>query len=334
MPTGSKPRRTPRVGAALAVVLGGFVAAISSGCPDNFCFLKVCNGRGECSCPVSSCSDGAGFDTTQNRCRCLAGFFEVAGHCLDQNHANAYCGRGYGWANTGCVKLTCKPGDSLDSTTGMCVPKDQVAAQAGVQVGQGQTIGCTQGNVLVVDNGKSACVPAAQSCAKDETWNGQACQKTASCPTGSAWDAARGQCVPFSQSGSSGAAVDVVTWAQTNYGANGGPGSPSFCSTFATKPWSFGISDGQTAVIRVAISLSFPGQDVAKGQLSTQAVYDYSGGAVPPQGTAAVQSGAQSSFGALVAGGGKANQTQVQTTVKCPVVNASKPQVVPATGGA
>ena len=257
----------------------------------------------------------------------------MAGHCLDQPHASAYCGRGYAFQNAGCVKLSCKPGDNVDVSTGLCVPKEQIAAQSGVQVGQGQKVGCPAGNTLVVDNGVAACVPAAQACAKDETWNGQACQKVASCTTGSAWDAARHQCIAFSQNGSDAANIDVNTWAQTTYGVNGGPGTASFCSTFATKPYSLGISDGQTGIIRVTVSMTFGGRDVAKGQLATQAVYDTNGGAVPQQGAAAVQAGAQTSFGALVQSGGKASADSAQTTVKCPVVNAAKPQAVPETGG-
>ncbi len=170
----SAPSRV--LGRAAAVVFLGVGAALglgSAGCPANFCFLKVCDGRGECSCPLSTCADGAGFDTTQNRCRCLRGFFEVAGHCLDQQHANAYCGKGYGFENGGCLKLACKTGDTLDATTGLCVPKEQLAAQSGVQVGQGQKVGCPAGDTLVVDNGIGACVPAGQACARDETWNGQ-----------------------------------------------------------------------------------------------------------------------------------------------------------------
>src|SRR4051794_27912063 len=98
------------------LALGGVLAGFVSGCPQNFCFLKICDGRGNCECSLSSCSDGAGFDTKLNRCRCLRNYFDVAGQCLDQSHANAYCGRGFAWAQTGCVKLQCKPGDVLDTS--------------------------------------------------------------------------------------------------------------------------------------------------------------------------------------------------------------------------
>jgi hypothetical protein len=337
--TRAKKARSPRARASLPalagwlVAMGGALGALASGCPDNVCLLKVCDGRGNCSCSLSTCSDGAGFDTKLNRCRCLRGYFDVAGQCLDQAHANQYCGRGFAWQQTGCVKLSCKPGDSLDLATGLCVPKEQVAAQAGVQVGQGQKVGCPAGQTLVVDSGVAACVPSDQACAKDEVWNGKACQKTVNCGTGASWDPVRQQCVAYSQSGGDTVNVDVATWAMSNYGPNGGTGTPAFCSTFATKPWSFGVSEGQSAYIRVAITMSFPGSAISKGQVTTQAVYDFNGGPVPQKGADAVQAGAQSSFGALVAGGGKASVESMVTTVKCLVVNAAKPQAVPESGG-
>ncbi len=316
-----------------ALVLGLGVSPLLTGCPENACFLKVCNGA-DCRCSISSCSDGAAFDVQQNRCRCLRGYFDVAGQCLDQWHANAYCGRGYAWANGGCAELQCRPGDQLDVTTGGCVPKAQVAQQAGVAVGQGQKVGCPAGQKLVFDSGVAACVPASQACAKDETWNGTACQKTTTCATGSAWDPARGQCVAYAQGGgSSELTVDVATWAASNYGQNGGSGTPSFCSTFAKKPYGFGLQPGSSALVRVQIMMSFPGQEVSKGQMQTVSAYDANGAPVPAKGASDVQAGADTTFEALVAGGGRASVPSAQTMVKCVVTNSAKPQAVPESGG-
>ena len=333
-------RATRNAGWARRLVLGGLgalgmagAALATTGCPENSCFLKYCE-NGRCSCPVSSCPDGAAFDIKQNRCRCVVGFFDVAGQCLDQTHANAYCGKGYAFQGGGCVQLQCRPGDHLDLQTGLCVPKEQVAQQAGVQLGQGQKVGCPAGQVLVVDSGASACVPAAQSCAKDEVWNGSACQKTAACQTGSTWDPTRNQCVGYTNGGGEGAlSVDVATWSASNYGPNGGPGTPSFCSTFAKKPYSFGIAPGSSAVVRVQITMSFADQSIQKGQLFTAPVFDVSNGPVGAKGTADVQAGAYTTFEALVAGGGHASVASFSTSVKCTVTNSAKPQAVPESGG-
>ncbi len=309
-----------------------------TGCPANQCFLEICTGK-NCRCSISSCPEGAGYDTKQDRCRCLRGHYDISGQCLTQWQANAYCGKGYAWVGTpdgrgGCQKLACRPGDKMDEKTGWCIPKDQLAQQAGVQLGQGQTLGCPAGQVLVVDGGKSACVPASQSCAKDEVWNGQACVKTTQCPTGQAFDPAQGRCVPFAQSGgSSELVVDVQSWTQSNFGPNGGNGTPAFCSSLAKKPHSFGISQGVTAAVRISIQLSFPSNEVTKGQAQSVAVFDASGNPVPPSGAQEVQMAVQQQFAPLVGGGGRASAAGAGTTVKCLIANASAPVVVPETGG-
>jgi hypothetical protein len=321
--------------ALAAWALFGLGAALvpSLGCPSNACFLEVCV-SGKCRCSISSCQEGAEYDTRQDRCKCSPGRFDIAGQCLTQVQANAYCGRGYAWfgqpgGKGGCQKLRCRPGDKLDDKTGWCIPKEQLAKQAGVQLGQGQTLGCPAGQVLVVDGGLTACVPAAQSCAKDEVYNGQACQKTGQCPTGQVLDPAQGRCVPFATpSGGDEIVVDVTTWAMTTYGPPNGPGAPSFCSQLAKRPHSFGISAGVTAAVRVTVMLSFPNAEVAKGQAQSAAVFAVSGNPVPPSGAQEVQSAVLGSFTPLVAGGGRASTLAVTTTVQCTVTNASTPVVV------
>jgi len=332
----SKPRA---IVAAAGVILAGGAATMASGCPAGACFLEICSGA-NCHCSISSCGDGAGYDTKINHCRCLKGFWDVAGQCLAQDAANRYCGVGYafsgppqGGSGGGCVKLQCKAGDTLDEKTGFCIPKAQVAANSGVSVGQGQTIGCNAGEVLVVDSGQGACVPASESCAKDEIWNGTACQKGVACPNGQAFDVQLGRCVPYASSNGDELSVDVQQWTYTTYGPPNGAGAPSFCSTFSKKPLSFGIVAGSSAVVRVTVNLGFDGGQVAKGKASSQAVFDASGNPVPAPGAADVQAAVDSSFQALVAGGGKASAPTATTTVKCSIVHASKPIVVPETGG-
>ncbi|HTJ81318.1 MAG TPA: hypothetical protein VL400_06325, partial [Polyangiaceae bacterium] len=87
------------------------------------------------------------------------------------------------------------------------------------------------------------------------------------------------------------------------------------------------------AVVRVTVNLAFDGGEVAKGRAQSVAVFDASGNPVPSPGAADVQAAVDSSFQALVAGGGKASAASATTTVKCSVVHASKPIVVPETGG-
>ncbi len=311
----------------------GAMTPLLSGCPANACFLEICNGK-NCRCSISSCAEGAEYDTRRNKCRCSKGFFDIAGQCLTQSKANEYCGPGYAWAGQpngrgGCVKLSCRPGDTMDERTGWCIPKEQVAAQTGVQLGQGQKLGCTKGEVLVVNGGQAACVPQAQACAKDEVWTGQACAKTQPCGTGEAFDATLGRCVPYAAGGGNEFVVNVQQWAYTTYGPPNGAGTPSFCGSFAKKPLSFGIGPGGGALVRVTVNLSFPGGEVARGTSTSSSVYDGSGNAVPPTGAAEVQASVQSNLNTLVQGGGRASAESATTTVKCSVLNGSKPSVVP-----
>jgi len=323
----------------LALIGVAALAALClAGCPSNTCFLKVCSGA-NCRCSISSCSEGAAFDTKQNRCRCLKGFFLVGGQCLEQQAASAFCGKGFYWDGNagGCARGSCKPGDELDESTGMCISQqkvNEVATQMGVPVGQGQKLGCPAGQKLVIDGDKAACVPLAASCAPDEAWTGQACAKVGQCPNGAVFDTAKGQCVQYAQGGdASELRVDVLQWASANYGPNGGTGTTAFCGQFAKKPWSFGVVEGQTALVRVQVMLSFPGNEVAKGVVQTTTVFGASGNPVPQKGAAEVEAAAKSVFAPLAHGGGRASAATSSTTVTCAVINAQKPVSVPATGG-
>ncbi len=303
-----------------------------AGCPDNTCFLKVCS-NGQCRCHLSSCVDGADFDTNQNRCVCMAGRLPVAGQCLTQAAADAYCGVGFRHGPTGCVRIECGPEAQLDEATGACIPLSQVAGNVGVQVGQGEKLGCPPGSELVVEGNTGACVPVGQTCAPDETWSGQACVKQGQCPTGWRWDPGHQRCVEFAKTGDDVTEVDVTQWAWSTYGPDGGQGTTAFCSQFARKPWRFGVPEGQSTLVQVEVQLGFPDQNVSAGAVMTKPSYVGATYAVPAKGAEAVQSAAASLFAPLQQGGGRASTPQATTTVRCAIVNAAKPVAVPATGG-
>jgi len=324
--------------AAPFALLGFALAAVAvlPGCPSGSCWLKVCEGN-NCRCSISSCGDGASFNVKRNRCACNADRIKLAGQCMTTAQANTYCGKGRAWSRGGCVQLSCKPGDEIDETTGWCVSKaqvDQVAKTMGVEVGQGQQLGCPPGQKLVVDGPTAACVPLAQTCAPDEQWNGQACAKVAQCEAGATWDATLGQCVQYAQGADADELkVNVGQWVQTTYGPNAGNGTPAFCNPFAKKPYSFGVAAGTSAAIRVTVQLSFPDSEVAKGVVQTAAVYESGGGALPAKGSAEVDATAKTLASSLITGGGRAGSPTAATVVRCVVVNAATPVAVPASGG-
>lgn len=306
-------------------------------CFTRTCLYVVCDGP-YCRCALSTCGEGAAYDSRIGRCRCLPGRELVGGHCLSREVANTYCGTGYHWENGGCrADQTCNKGDELDHGTGRCIPREQVnqvAQNLGINVGPGQKLGCPEGQKLVIDGPSAACVPLSQTCARDETWNGQACVKTrAPCPEGSAWDATRNGCVAFAQENpSQGLGVNVGQWAYANYGPDGGNGTASFCSAFAKKPWSFAVNEGSTAVVRVTVKLLFPELQIARGTVQTLSVFG-SGTPVPAKGGAEVEAAARAALAPLVEQGGRASAATATTTVKCIIVNAGRPAPVPATGG-
>jgi hypothetical protein len=307
------------------------------GCVTDGCLLTVCDGP-NCRCSISTCGEGAAYDTSIARCRCLPGRALVGGHCLSQGVADAYCGPGTRYMNGGCYPMQCRPGDELDHATGMCIPHaqvNQVASNLGVNVGAGQKLGCPEGQKLVIDGPSAACVPLAQTCTRDETFDGKACVKLPkSCPEGSAWDAGQAKCVEFAkESPSEGLAVNVQQWAVANYGPDGGNGTPAFCNAFAKKPWSFGVNEGSTATVKVAVAVSFPEGHIIRGAVQATPTFAASGAPVPPKGAAEIQAAARAVLDPLISQGGRAGANAVTTTVKCTVVNAARPLAVPATGG-
>jgi len=319
-----------RLIATLTVMM--LVGAALMGCPPNTCFFEVCT-NGQCRCHISSCVDGAEFDTGQRTCVCNPDRLGVAGQCLTQADANAYCGQGFNYVNGGCQKIACAAGTQLDEANGQCVATTQVASNMGVQVAQGETIQCAAGSVLVVEGGSGACVPQEQTCAPDEQWNGTACAKVGQCKTGSQWDANANACVEYAKTGDDAAIVDVAQWATTSYGPNGGKGTSAFCNRFAHKPWRFGVPQGQSATVQVAIQLAFAGNEVPGASVTTTPSYVGNPIAVPQGGREGVQAAAQAVLDTLKKGGGRANAAQAGTTVNCIVRNAAAPIVVPATGG-
>jgi hypothetical protein len=320
--------------AASVLGLGAFV----EGCWPNPCLVQICDGP-YCRCAVSACGEGASYDRRTGRCRCRQGRVLFGGHCLSPRVADAYCGAGYRWQGGGCTPVAvCRPGDELDHATGMCIPHEQVnqvASNMGINVGPGQKLGCPEGQKLVIDGQAAACVPLEQTCARDETWNGSACAKTVNtCPEGSSWDATQQQCVAFAkESPSEGLAVDVAQWAVSRFGRDGGDGQPAFCNAFAKKPWSFAVNDGSSAAVRIAVTLSFPESQIARGVVETRAVFAASGNPVPPKGAAEIDAAAKAVAAPLLEQGGRAAAPSTTTTVRCIVTNAGRPLAVPATGG-
>lgn len=323
-----------RIGGMVMLTLGLGMAA--PGCMSNACYVQTCDGP-YCRCTVSTCGPGAAWDSRVSRCRCKVGYVVAGGQCLRPQQAAATCGRGYHLEGSGCVADRCRPGDELDQATGLCIPHEQVnrvAKDLGIPVGTGQKLGCPAGQKLVVDGATAACIPLSETCARDERWNGTACAKVEECEVGASWDSQQGRCVPFAKASTEeGRSVDVSQWARTTYGPDGGAGATGFCGAFTKKPWSFGVTEGSTVMIRISVATSFPDGQIANGAVKATTVFAASGKPVPPKGADEVDAATFAAFKPLVHQGGKATAATVATSVTCTIANAAKPQAVPATGG-
>jgi hypothetical protein len=317
----------------LVPVVVALAALVTAGCPPNTCFLQVCT-NGDCRCSISSCADGADYDLGQKTCVCKQGYVSVSGQCLTPAQADAFCGASRRWAEGGCVEKTCPAGHELDEGTGQCQAVAAVAGAIGVDLAQGQTLGCPEGQRLVVEGQNAACVPIDQTCGRDEVFDGKRCVKAQQCPTGSVFDPATGGCVAFGQaSESQGFVVEVASWAQANYGRDGQSGTASFCGAFTKKPWAFGVGEGKSALVRIGLTLTFGEAQIANASVAAATSFEVTGNPVPERGAALVGEAAESILATLRAGGGRASAPSHALTVKCPVVHAAKPIVVPATGG-
>ena len=313
-----------------ALFFAAALAPLLSGCPSNFCLLTV-NGR----CEMSSCGSGQHFDDQRKLCVCDAGRIALGGGCLTPREANAHCGRGAIWTAQGCAAPTCPPGFIADFSVERCVPKSAVDQAAGVA--PGQTLACAPGTLLVVNGGQSACVPAAQTCARDESWNGQACAKVQTCAPGFDLDPATRQCAQVARPPAQGddlASVDVVQWSRSSFGPDGGQGASGLCGPLAKKPLSFGVLAGGSARVVVALRLAFPTGLTDGATVTTIATIEASGQPVIPAGAHEAEAAAETLTSSLRGQKARASAPSVTTTVRCLIVNGAAPVSVPATGGA
>ncbi len=314
----------------LLVALG--VPLFVSGCPSNTCILTI-NGK----CSWSTCPDGADYNTARKTCLCQPNRVALNGGCLTPQAANQYCGKGAHFANGGCVAIKCPAGLEIDQDTGTCITPQQatqVASNMGVQVGQNQKLGCPPGEQLVVEGQQAACVPIQQTCGRDEVWDGRACKKALQCPPGSGYDPPTNTCVKFaSGSDAKEYIVDLPTWVRTSYGPDGGDGTASFCGAFNKHPLAFGLRAGASLRVKISLQIQAPDRQIARASVSTAAVSDPGGQAVPAKGAAEVQQAAQATLSSLVSSGGKSNAASSGASVICKVVNSSQPTAVTVSGG-
>jgi hypothetical protein len=320
-------------------------AASASGCAH----ARPCNGVScAAACPRDSAVDAAG------RCACIEGDVLVLGACVPLAEGEAFCGpAGHVDARgTGCVFRGCGPSESLDVASGACVPRGVLGhggpmacpgavtiVEGGVAACISAEAACPRGTELGPDG--RACL-GAFVCPPGSLLDGHACRPIVT--TGGrlnggrvdvgAWAAlalgidgglgARVLCQPLAQrvslfppmpaappatpiepspgdAGAVGAAADQAA-------AIEGPG--------ATLPKPKRAADDAPALVRVAVKLFVPDQDVSRVHADVQ-VRDGAGHALSPAAEAFV-TGTVGTLVELLRGlGGESSTAAVELEVRC-----------------
>ena len=331
-------RRLRSIVSACALNLA-FVAALvvlipaMSGC--GVCLVKMCRGYSNCRCTWDTCPSGTYFDDDSDTCVCTNGRVMVNSSCMTQDEANVWCGRGMKYDSSRCVAITCAAGMELDITTGQCLTRaqlNQVAQNMGIQVQAGETIGCKDGEELVVYGGQASCIPPESACTRGQTWNGKACVQTPQCPAGSLLSTQTGTCIQVSTSNSE-YTTDLLAWTAATYGTNGGNGTASFCSGFNKKPTVFGVGPGGSVRVLVDVTVQAPSRSAGGAYAETRGRVEASRAAFSQKGAEEIQRAAEELLVGLHTQGGKVTVNTAQTTVRCLIVNSARPVAIPESGG-
>lgn len=329
MPFASRPARFFGAAALLSV------AAALFGCPKNKCWVRfqtVENGKTTSDkCLVDTCPKNASYQESIQACQCEANFVTLGGACVTLAEANTSCGKGYQYANGGCIAKTCPPGQILDAQTDACQNKQavdqQVASRAGVTLKEGQSVGCPGGYTYVVNGTEGACIPNELTCGTGTKYEGGKCVAIA-CPAGQVFDGAAGGCVKLNTGG------DEKTFSvQAKLKAAMGP---DFCAPLAKNPSGFNVQPGQTQTIKVSVTVSVPGNDIEQTQLTQVKTTNLGGAELTPQiypGIARVNKQVTDQvIPSIKALGGKSIEPSASAEVTC-VIKRAPIQVIDTHGG-
>jgi len=308
--------------------------ASTAGCPSGHCWVRFqqLDSAGNVKkdeCLVDTCPKNGAFDDNAHACVCKQGFTTFGGACKTIAEANASCAKGYQFNNGACVAIACPAGQVLNASSGACESKaasDQVvAASAGVSIGAGQTIGCPAGQTYVVNGRDGACVPNELTCGEGTKYDNGACVPT-NCPAGTVYDNTSSQCQKIGNDASS---FSVQVKLASEMG-------PQFCAPHAKNPGGFGVQPGGSMTIKVAVTVSVPGNNIEQASLAAMHVTNVGGAELTPAmypEVANVQKHVQDQvIGDIRALGGKSIETQATAEVQC-VIKRAPIQVVETKGG-
>jgi hypothetical protein len=316
-----------------AVALLG-AAASTLGCPKGKCWVRFqtySNGRQTSDqCLVDTCPEHASFLEANQACTCKEGFVTFNGACMQLAEANKQCGVGNRYLNGGCAAITCPRGQILNTGTGACESRastDALVAKAeGKELKAGQTIGCPSGFTFVLNGAEGACVPNDAICGIGTRYDAGKCVAI-TCPAGQVFDVTQNACAKLA-TGEDEKTFSVALKLKTALG-------PDFCAPHAKNPAAFGVSPGQTKVVRIAVTVNVPDNKIANTQLGSLATTDSNGQPLPASwsGVASIQKQVDEQvIAGIKALGGKSIEPNASATVECKITRAPV-QVIETQGG-
>lgn len=324
-----------RIGRALgaaALVATSFVAI---GCPSGKCWMRLqeVDNAGNVKsdkCLVDTCPKKSSWNDTKSACECEANLVTLGGACHTNAEANASCGKGYAYANGGCIARTCAAGQVLNAETGACDNKSEsdaaVAANAGVSIKTGETVGCPAGQTYVINGREGACVPNELTCGSGTKFENGTCVATA-CPAGTVYDAASGQCTKLATGGDN-TSFSVQLKLNSEMSA-------SFCAPHAKNPAGFHIPPGGAMTIKVSVSITVPGNNIEQTALAAMKVTNTGGAELTPEmfpEVANINKHVNTGvIGDIRALGGRSVEAQASAEVTCTIKRA--PIVIETKGG-
>ncbi len=294
-------------GASVLVVGGTLAAAIGcAAAPRGPCEGVACGA----ACPRDAFrSDG--------RCSCAEPYLAVLGACLEPRNAYAFCGAAGHAGPDGCAFRGCGGGESLDVATGKCIPMSLV---------HGGTSWCAPGAEAIVEEGRAACIPAADACPRGtkrltDSRGVDVCVGPPRCHAGTV--AVGGPaCWPIVTGTPRGPRVDVGAWVAFALVPDGGVGSDVLCRPIAPRPAAFGISPGHGLDVWVTIALAIPDQDMTRVHAlvsAREADARVHGGELASPARTVVQASVDALVDALRGLGGEASAAAANVAVRCSV---------------
>jgi hypothetical protein len=289
------------------------------------CLVRV-NGQ----CAVDTCPEHAALNESTHACGCKEGFVAFNGACMLLDDANQQCGAGNQYANGGCVAIACPQGQIMNAASGHCESRAQsdalVAKAEGKELKAGQSIGCPGGFTYVFNGAEGACVPNDAVCGVGTRYEGGKCTAI-SCPPGQVFDLQQNGCAKLATGGDQ-QTYSVALKLKSAMG-------PDFCSPHAKNPGGFGVSPGQTKVVRVSVTINVPGNSIDAAQVSALTTTDADGNALPASysGIGAIQKQVNDQvLAGIKALGGKSIEQSASATVDCKITRAPV-QVISTQGG-